>query len=101
MNMYLILITLVNFFMFHLKLFWITLLLNEQAQLWSSNWTYEESLRLLDETNAAVEMHKHGGCSLDLSGVDLHLVSALSVVTSLTFPILPLWNHLKFGKIEG
>ncbi|XP_038893991.1 endonuclease MutS2 isoform X4 [Benincasa hispida] len=47
-----------------------------KAQLWSSNWTYEESLRLLDETNAAVEMHKHGGCSLDLSGVNLHLVKS-------------------------
>ncbi|KAL0546625.1 hypothetical protein IC582_016537 [Cucumis melo] len=47
-----------------------------KAQLWSSNWTYEESLRLLDETNAAVEMHKHGGCSLDLSGVDLNLVKS-------------------------
>lgn len=67
--------------MLHSKLFWFTLLLNEQAQLWSSNWTYEESLRLLDETNAAVEMHKHGGCSLDLSGVDLNLVSALSLIS--------------------
>ncbi|CAK9324302.1 unnamed protein product [Citrullus colocynthis] len=47
-----------------------------KAQLWSLNWTYEESLRLLDETNAAVEMHKHGGCSLDLSGVNLHLVKS-------------------------
>lgn len=80
--------------MLHLKQFWFTLLLNEQAQLWSSNWTYEESLRLLDETNAAVEMHKHGGCSLDLSGVNLHLVSAFTY-----FPFLPLWNHLKFEKM--
>ncbi|XP_022922841.1 uncharacterized protein LOC111430703 isoform X2 [Cucurbita moschata] len=47
-----------------------------KAQLWSLNRTYEESLRLLDETNAAVEMHKHGGCSLDLSGVDLRLVKS-------------------------
>ncbi|XP_022141292.1 uncharacterized protein LOC111011726 isoform X2 [Momordica charantia] len=47
-----------------------------KAQLWSLNRTYEESLRLLNETNAAVEMQKHGGCSLDLSGIDLLLVKS-------------------------
>ena len=46
-----------------------------QAKLWSLNQSYEESLRLLDETNAAVEMIKHGGCSLDFTGVDVLLVS--------------------------
>lgn len=47
-----------------------------QTQLWSINQTYQNSLRLLDETNAAIEMQKHGSCSLDLTGVDLHLVKS-------------------------
>ncbi|KAH9780481.1 DNA MISMATCH REPAIR 2 domain-containing protein [Citrus sinensis] len=46
------------------------------TQLWSINQTYQDSLRLLDETNAAVEMQKHGSCSLDLTGVDLSLVKS-------------------------
>ncbi|KAK3404114.1 hypothetical protein EUGRSUZ_K00458 [Eucalyptus grandis] len=33
-------------------------------------------MRLLSETNAAVEMHRHGGFSLDLSGVDTALVKS-------------------------
>ncbi|XP_062152962.1 uncharacterized protein LOC133861237 [Alnus glutinosa] len=47
-----------------------------KAQLWSLNQTYEESLRLLEETNAAVEMRKHGGCSLDFSSIDAVLVKS-------------------------
>ncbi|PON83714.1 DNA mismatch repair protein [Trema orientale] len=47
-----------------------------KAKLWSLNQTYEESMRLLDETNAAVEMLKHGGCSLDFTGVDVLLVQS-------------------------
>lgn len=46
-----------------------------QAQLWTLNQTYEESMRLLGETNAAVEMHNHGGCAMDFSGIDIGLVS--------------------------
>ncbi|KAH9724518.1 DNA MISMATCH REPAIR 2 domain-containing protein [Citrus sinensis] len=46
------------------------------TQLWSINQTYQDSLRLLDETNAAIEMQKHGSCSLDLTGVDLSLVKS-------------------------
>lgn len=33
-------------------------------------------MRLLDETNAAVEMQKHGGCSLNFSSVDVVLVKS-------------------------
>lgn len=33
-------------------------------------------MRLLDETNAAIEMQKHGGCSLDLTGIDLLMVKS-------------------------
>ncbi|KAF4347435.1 hypothetical protein G4B88_029907 [Cannabis sativa] len=47
-----------------------------KAKLWSLNQNYHESLRLLDETNAAVEMLKHGGCSLDFTGVDVLLVQS-------------------------
>ncbi|XP_034204087.1 endonuclease MutS2 isoform X2 [Prunus dulcis] len=47
-----------------------------KAQLWYLNQTYEESLRLLDETNAAVEMRKHGACSLDFSGLNVVLVQS-------------------------
>ncbi|XP_061339173.1 uncharacterized protein LOC133285881 isoform X2 [Gastrolobium bilobum] len=43
-------------------------------QLWSLNQTYEESLKLLNETNAAVEMHKHGTCRLYFGHVDAMLV---------------------------
>ncbi|XP_031382995.1 uncharacterized protein LOC116197109 [Punica granatum] len=43
-------------------------------QLASLNQTYEDSLRLLEETNAAVEMHKHGGFSLDFGGINVALV---------------------------
>ncbi|KAL4594593.1 hypothetical protein ACB092_12G030100 [Castanea dentata] len=47
-----------------------------KAQLWSLNQTYEESLRLLEETNAAVEMYNHGGCRLDFTGIDVVLVKS-------------------------
>lgn len=46
----------------------------KQAQLWSQNRTYEESLKLLVETNAAVEMHKHGSCRLHFGHLDALLV---------------------------
>ena len=48
-----------------------------QAQLWSLDQTYQESLRLSDETNAALEIHKHGGCTMDFSTIDAVLVSFL------------------------
>ena len=48
-----------------------------QEQLWSLNQTYKESLRLLDETNAALEMRKHGGCVMDFSSIDVVLVGFL------------------------
>ncbi|XP_014504858.1 uncharacterized protein LOC106764929 [Vigna radiata var. radiata] len=43
-------------------------------QLWSLNQTFEESLALLEETNAAVEMHKHGTLRLHLGHLDAMLV---------------------------
>ncbi|XP_021601898.1 endonuclease MutS2 isoform X2 [Manihot esculenta] len=47
-----------------------------KVQLWSFNRSYEKSLMLLQETNAAVEMHKHGACRLDFTGIDLLLVKS-------------------------
>ncbi|KAK9292513.1 hypothetical protein L1049_020486 [Liquidambar formosana] len=46
------------------------------TQLWSLNQTYKESMKLLNETNAAVEIRKHGGCSLDFGAVDVVLVKS-------------------------
>ncbi|KAH1262879.1 Endonuclease MutS2 [Glycine max] len=43
-------------------------------QLWSLNQTFEESLKLLEETNAAVEMNKHGTLRLHLGHLDAMLV---------------------------
>ncbi|TKY56408.1 Endonuclease MutS2 [Spatholobus suberectus] len=43
-------------------------------QLWSLNQTFEESRALLEETNAAVEMHKHGTLRLHLGHLDAMLV---------------------------
>ena len=37
--------------------------------------SYEQSLRLLEETTAAVEMIKYGNSGLDFSGVDVVLVN--------------------------
>ncbi|KAI9097744.1 hypothetical protein K1719_025515, partial [Acacia pycnantha] len=47
-----------------------------KVQLWSLNQTYDNSLRLLKETNVAVEMHKHGGCRLDFGHIDAALVES-------------------------
>lgn len=46
-----------------------------KKQLWSLNKTYEDSVRLLQETNAAVEMHKYGAM-LDFVGIDTALVKS-------------------------
>ncbi|KAK2972814.1 hypothetical protein RJ640_028342 [Escallonia rubra] len=47
-----------------------------KAQLWSLGQSYTESLRLLEETNAAVEMHKYGGCTMDFAGIDVASVKS-------------------------
>ncbi|KAJ0102600.1 hypothetical protein Patl1_05536 [Pistacia atlantica] len=43
-------------------------------KLWFTDQTYQDTLKLQTETNAAVQILKHGACSLDLTGVDLSLV---------------------------
>ncbi|CAJ1970580.1 unnamed protein product [Sphenostylis stenocarpa] len=47
---------------------------DKNDQLWSLNQTFEESLALLEETNAAVEMHKHGTLRLHMGHLDAMLV---------------------------
>uniref|UniRef100_A0A7N0ZUY8 DNA mismatch repair proteins mutS family domain-containing protein n=1 Tax=Kalanchoe fedtschenkoi TaxID=63787 RepID=A0A7N0ZUY8_KALFE len=47
-----------------------------KAQLWSLDQTYDDSMRLLAETNAAVEIQNHGGCSLDFSSINPLLVKS-------------------------
>lgn len=46
-----------------------------EAQLWSLNKSYEDSLKLLEETNAAVEMHNNG-CSMDFTAIHVQLVKS-------------------------
>ncbi|XP_031280212.1 uncharacterized protein LOC116138656 [Pistacia vera] len=45
-------------------------------QLWFTDQTYQDTFKLQTETNAAVQILKHGACSLDLTGVDLSLVKS-------------------------
>ncbi|KAJ0046437.1 hypothetical protein Pint_05437 [Pistacia integerrima] len=45
-------------------------------QLWFTDQTYQDTLKLQTETNAAVQILKHGACSLDFTGVDLSLVKS-------------------------
>ncbi|XP_021274369.1 uncharacterized protein LOC110409354 isoform X2 [Herrania umbratica] len=47
-----------------------------KAKLWSLDQTFQESLKLLQETNAAILMHNHGSFNLDLTSVDLALVES-------------------------
>lgn len=44
-----------------------------QEQLWNLDKTYERSIRLLEETKAAVEMQKYGAM-IEFTGVDVSLV---------------------------
>lgn len=47
-----------------------------KAKLWEVNQSYKESLKILEETKAAVEMHKHGGCAMNFSCIDIALVKS-------------------------
>ncbi|KAL8139725.1 hypothetical protein V2J09_005746 [Rumex salicifolius] len=58
-----------------------------KEQLWSLDQTYEESLRLLKETNAAVEIHKFNNVILDLGGVDSLLVISAIQNARRGFPV--------------
>ncbi|KAF9603785.1 hypothetical protein IFM89_037871, partial [Coptis chinensis] len=58
-----------------------------KTQLWELNPSYEESKTLLSETNAAVEMLKHGGCALEFSGIDVVLVKSAIQHASRGLPV--------------
>ncbi|KAL2457728.1 DNA-MISMATCH-REPAIR-2 domain-containing protein [Abeliophyllum distichum] len=57
-----------------------------KEQLWTLNKTYEQSVRLLEETNAAVEMHKYGAM-MDFSGIDISLVKTGIQCAGRGFPV--------------
>ncbi|KAD5961195.1 hypothetical protein E3N88_12668 [Mikania micrantha] len=56
-------------------------------ELWCLDQSYDESLRLLAETNAAVEMHKHGGCVMDFTSIDIALVKSAVQHAHRGFPV--------------
>ncbi|KVH88399.1 DNA mismatch repair protein MutS, core [Cynara cardunculus var. scolymus] len=58
-----------------------------KADLLSLNQSYQDSLRLLSETNAAVEMHKHGGCVMDFTCIDTALVKSAVQHAHRGFPV--------------
>ncbi|KAL8210919.1 hypothetical protein R6Q57_005356 [Mikania cordata] len=56
-------------------------------ELWCLDQSYDESLSLLAETNAAVEMHKHGGCVMDFTSIDIALVKSAVQHSHRGFPV--------------
>ncbi|KAK4734818.1 hypothetical protein R3W88_009079 [Solanum pinnatisectum] len=57
-----------------------------KEQLGYLNQTFEESLVLLEETNAAVEMNKYGAM-VDFNGIDIELVKTAIRVARRGFPV--------------
>ncbi|XP_055825259.1 uncharacterized protein LOC129893863 isoform X2 [Solanum dulcamara] len=57
-----------------------------KEQLGYLNQTFEESLGLLEETNAAVEMNKYGAM-VDFNGIDIELVKTAIKVARRGFPV--------------
>ncbi|WMV20856.1 hypothetical protein MTR67_014241 [Solanum verrucosum] len=57
-----------------------------KEQLGYLNQTFEESLGLLEETNAAVEMNKYGAM-VDFNGIDIELVKTAIRVARRGFPV--------------
>ncbi|XP_009799633.1 uncharacterized protein LOC107826629 isoform X1 [Nicotiana tabacum] len=57
-----------------------------KEQLGYLNQTFEDSLRLLEETNAAVEMNKYGAM-MDFNGIDIELVKTAVQVARRGFPV--------------
>ncbi|KAJ9539576.1 hypothetical protein OSB04_026082 [Centaurea solstitialis] len=58
-----------------------------KAELLCLDQSYQQSLRLLSETNAAVEMHKHGGCVMDFTCIDTALVKSAIQHAHRGFPL--------------
>ncbi|XP_009629933.1 uncharacterized protein [Nicotiana tomentosiformis] len=57
-----------------------------KEQLGYLNQTFEDSLRLLEETNAAVEMNKYGAM-MEFNGIDIELVKTALQVAHRGFPV--------------
>lgn len=57
-----------------------------KEQLGYLNQTFEDSLKLLEETNAAVEMNKYGAM-MDFNGIDIELVKTAVQVARRGFPV--------------
>ncbi|EPS71794.1 hypothetical protein M569_02956, partial [Genlisea aurea] len=73
-----------------------------KEQLWDLNRSYDDSVRLLQETNAAIEMHKYGAM-LDFSAIDVSLVDACMRCARRGSPVsgneaVGLLGMLKFAK---
>nr|KAJ0222057.1 hypothetical protein LSAT_V11C200052560 [Lactuca sativa] len=58
-----------------------------KAELWCLDQSYQESLRLLAETNAVVEMHNHGGCIMDFTSLNIALVKSAIQHAHRGFPV--------------
>ncbi|CAJ2652351.1 unnamed protein product [Trifolium pratense] len=70
-------------------------------QLWSQNRTYEESLKLLEETNAAVEMHKHGSCRLHFGHIDAMLAQTGIQNARRTIPVTGYEARAVFALLQS
>ncbi|KAJ0968840.1 hypothetical protein J5N97_021717 [Dioscorea zingiberensis] len=58
-----------------------------KERLWQVDLSYERSLKMLEETTAAVEMIKYGAGGLDFSGIDVVLVKSATDRVSRGLPI--------------
>ncbi|KAK1286142.1 DNA mismatch repair protein MSH7 [Acorus calamus] len=67
---------------------------------WSAGTSYEESVSLLSETSAAVEMLKYSPSSLDFAGVDLDLVKSAIDNASRNFPMRGIEAMAVVGLLE-
>lgn len=56
-----------------------------QEKLWSLDQNFDESLKLLDETEAAIKMLQHGSFCLDLSSIHISLVNSPSIPKVIIF----------------
>ncbi|KAG8381075.1 hypothetical protein BUALT_Bualt06G0084400 [Buddleja alternifolia] len=75
---------------------------NPSEQLWNLDKAFEDSVKLLEETNAAVEMQKYGAM-LDFTGIDVSLVETAIKCARRGFPVsgneaTALVSLLQFGE---
>ncbi|XP_076941882.1 uncharacterized protein LOC143611573 [Bidens hawaiensis] len=58
-----------------------------KAELCCLDHSYQDSLRLLAETNAAVQMHNHSGCVMDFTSIDIAKVKSAVQHAHRGFPV--------------